>query len=217
MCAVIGGTAFAAQFLLSMLGILGDGDADFDGGDGDLDFGDGGDLGDSDTGDAGDAHEGSHLDAGHLFRMVSLRTLVAGLLFFGLGGIIATDNGASGPLALLIAALCGFGAFYAVYKVFQLLYSMHEDHTAKITDAEGCRGTVYVPIPPAGEGVGKVQLRMAGRIVELAAQTNIDHRIKTGATIQVVRIVSPTIVEVCPVDEHAADQPAGDASEPLNV
>jgi len=210
LCAVVAGTIFLVQFVLTMLGVLGDADLDLDVPDADIDF-DGGDFdggadfGAADGGPAMDTSIDTPADSatGQLFRMISLRTLVAGVLFFGLGGMLALDNGAPPWLALAIGAVCGGGAFYAVYWVFRLIYGMGEDHTARIHDALGAGGTVYVPIPPGGEGVGKVQLRMAGRIIEMAARSSVDYQLPTGTRIQVTKLAGPTTVVVRPTDPAA--------------
>ena len=48
-----------------------------------------------------------------------------------------------------------------------------------------------------GRGLGKIQIRTQGRIMEYAAQTGGPQRLKTGTTVEVVdSIVSPMTVEV---------------------
>jgi hypothetical protein len=82
----------------------------------------------------------------------------------------------------------------------QSLYRLRHDGTAQIHRTIGERGTVYVPIPPNHEGLGKIQIRTQGRIMEYAARTRGPDRLRTGTTVQVVEILSPMTVEVAPVD-----------------
>ena len=89
---------------------------------------------------------------------------------------------------------------YGVHFLMQSLYRLRHDGTAQIHRTIGERGTVYVPIPPNHEGLGKIQIRTQGRIMEYAAQTSGPDRLKTGTTVEVVEIVSPMTVEVEPVD-----------------
>ena len=106
----------------------------------------------------------------------------------------------SGPITLLIAICAGAAAMYGVHFLMQSLYRLRHDGTAQIHRTMGERGTVYVPIPPNNEGLGKIQIRTQGRIMEYAARTRGPNKLRTGTTVEVVEIVSPMTVEVEPVD-----------------
>src|SRR3990170_1675555 len=92
-CATVGGTVLACQLVMTLLGFAGDMvdvdvPDDLDGG-GDLDLG-----GDVDAGDVsvdadmdGDAGEAAHHDTSWLAGVLSFRTMVAALTFFGLAGL----------------------------------------------------------------------------------------------------------------------------------
>ena len=86
-CAVVGGTVFVCQFVLTLVGI---GAEDFDIA-GDVEVGDV-DVGDADFHDSHGAH-----DSTGLFGIISFRTVIAALTFFGLVGI-ATLSGGAGPM-----------------------------------------------------------------------------------------------------------------------
>src|SRR5262249_14552064 len=120
LCAILGGTIFLGQFLLSLLGLAGDHEAaggavaggdHFDGG-GDHDHVSGHDDASSDTHHGGSV--GHESTTAWFVRMLSLRTVVAGLTFFGLGGLAANASGAHPVGSLTIAACSGFAALYLV-------------------------------------------------------------------------------------------------------
>ena len=97
-CAVVGGTIFLLQFVLAVMGADTD-DVDLAGGH-DLPHDFQGDLS-ADTGDlTGHGH-------GHgstwMFGVISFRTIVAALTFFGLAGLASQSGGLSGPVTLLTA------------------------------------------------------------------------------------------------------------------
>ena len=52
------------------------------------------------------------------------------------------------------------------------------------------------PIPPSREGEGKVQLRLQNRIVELKAVTSQSKKLRTGAKVEIIQMLTPTTVEV---------------------
>ncbi len=206
-CAAIGGSVFLFQFLLAVLGAGAD---SFDIADDlptdvphDLDIPHGVDVPhDIDMGDA----PGHLVDHGStlFFGILTLKTVMAALMFFGLCGIAALEAGQSSMLSLLIAVAAGLIAMYGVHYLMKMLYRLRHDGTAKIQRTVGARGTVYIPVPANEEGRGRVQLRSQGRILEYAAVTPSPTELKTGTPIEVVSIVSPSVVEVQPVIEPAS-------------
>ncbi len=190
LCAVAGGTVFILQFVLAVIGFGAD----------DLDFSDDipDDMPDAFSGDVSvaDAHGSTWL-----FGVISFRTIVAALMFFGLAGLASLSGELSWPISLLIAMASGAVAMYGVHYLMQLLYSQRYDGTARIERAVGRRGTVYIPIPAAHTGMGKIQIRTQGRIMEYAAKTTSAERLTTGTTVEVVSVLSPMTVDVEPIDE----------------
>ena len=186
-CAAVGGTVLVIQFVLTVIGIGGD-DLDFDT---DVDILDDVDfLGDSYHGVTG---HGSTL----LFSVISFKTVVAALAFFGLTGLASQSADLPIFTALLIAVLSGLGAMVLVHYMMKTLQRLNQDGSLRInTTVQGKRGTVYVPIPGAKSGEGKIQLKLQNRIVELKAVTNEPTRLSSGAKVVISRVVTPTTVEV---------------------
>jgi membrane protein implicated in regulation of membrane protease activity len=197
-CALVGGTIFILQFVLSIVG-AGTDDLDFAH---DIPHDVPHDVPHDFSGDSGDVAGHAH---GHgstwMFGVISFRTVVAALTFFGLAGLASLSVPLRGPVTLLIATGAGAAAMYGVHYLMRSLYGLRHDGTARIQRTIGERGTVYVPIPPHREGLGKIQIRTQGRIMEYAAQTRGPAKLKTGTTVEVVDILSPMTVEVRPVDE----------------
>jgi hypothetical protein len=190
LCFIIGGTVLVCQFLLTLLGLT-DAD-DFDTPDDGADF----------DGDAGGADHDGHGHAGHgsnwFFGVITFRTVIAALAFFGLGGLAArsTPLGHGEPiLTVLIAVACGLGAMYGVHWMMQSLHRLKAEGTVRIESAMGRPGSVYLRIPGQRAGSGKVTLALQGRTVEYQATTS-GETLPTGAKIIVVGIVGPETVEV---------------------
>lgn len=188
---------------------------DFDAG-GDVgDFHAGGDVGDvGDVGDAGDfdadhstsLSHASEADVTHtstvwLFEMISLRTVIAAIAFFGVAGKASLAGGLSEIQSLIIALVVGWLAMYAVYCMLRGLARLQSSGNIHIAHAVGKHGAVYVPIPGNHSGAGKVTLKLQSRTMEYQALTSEQENIPTGTSVVVTRIVSPDTVEVSRLTE----------------
>lgn len=171
--AMAGGAVLALQFILTLLG----------GGD------DGGDA----HGDGGGHHsadgDGHHSTGSWFFEMVSLRTLAAAAMFFGLVGLTARSYDASAKASLLFAGGAGFAAMYSVYWMFTQLFKLESSGNQDITNAVGLPATVYLRIPARGAGRGKVHVTMQYRTVEYAAIADETEPIPTGESVWVTEVV----------------------------
>lgn len=203
--AVVGGTVMICQFAMTLLGMGHHGD----GLGGDVHAGDlAGDHADAIGAHAGEVHSADH-DASHaaagkgfgdwLFGVLTLRTAVAALAFFGLAGKAMLAAGKPPAMSLGVALVAGAAAMYGVYALMRAIYGLQSDGTFRIRTSLGKRGSVYIPIPAARTGVGKVQVKVQGRLVELAAMTDSGERLPTGALVEVTAIVAPRTVLVAPV------------------
>jgi hypothetical protein len=225
-CAAVGGTILAIQFLLLLLGLGGDAlqiDVPHDvghgmGGDFGHDFA--GDMhgdaagGDGDGGGDGAGHAeatGHAYPTGHaattsehgsgwLFGILSFRTLVAAVAFFGLAGMTADSARASTATSLLVALAAGAGAMFGVYGIMRGLYGLRAEGTARVIRAVGSPASVYVRIPAQRGGAGKIQINLQNRTMEYEAVTS-GAEIPSGARVVVVDIVAPDTVEVRPISE----------------
>lgn len=206
-CAILGGTIFAGQFLLSLMGLAGDHDISGDSG-GDHFGGDhsGGDHSGGHDAAGGDAQHGNtvgHDSATSSFvRMLSVRTVVAGLTFFGLGGLAANAWGSHPMGSLAIASGAGFAALYLVAWIMRALMRLRADGTAHIENAVGLSAVVYLTIPGHLAGKGKVTVTVQGRTMEYEAETKHE-MLPTETLVQVVAVSGSDTVEVIPVPEPA--------------
>jgi membrane protein implicated in regulation of membrane protease activity len=207
-CAVVGGTLIVCQFLAILVGLGGHHDL------GGHDAG-GHDLGGHD----GVAHDGAgHHEAGHgsepnwFFSLLTLRTLTAAFAFFGLAGLAASGADMEPVQSLAIALGAGALAILAVGWLMRLLIKLNVDGTVRIERAVGARGTVYLSVPGARSGVGKVHVNQLNRTIEYKAVTAQD-QLPTGAEIVVVGIVGADTVEVRGQKSEVRDQKSEDRSQ----
>lgn len=219
-CATLGGTILVLQFLMTLLGLGGHSlgldmphdvghdlsglDHDFSGdAAGDVHDGAGGD-GHTHVGGAPHAGTVAHHGSTWLFGVISFRTVVAALAFFGLAGLAAQAAEASAMTTVGVASLAGIGAMYAVYAMMRGMRSLRAEGTVRVHRALGRQATVYLRIPPDNSGVGKIQINLQNRTVEYLAQTS-GPAIPTGATVVVTEVLGSDIVQVQPVLESERD------------
>ncbi len=183
-CAVLGGTVLLCQFVLTLIGFDSDADVDDLGGDsaGDVDH------------DMTDGHGESH-GADWIFGVLTFRTIVAALTFFGLAGLAAHSASMSPLATFAIAIAAGLAAMYGVHWMMQGLFRLRSDGTVRIDRAVGKTGTVYLRVPGQKSGVGKVTVSLQGRTMEYQAMTANDE-LPTGNRIVVVDVIGRDTVEV---------------------
>jgi hypothetical protein len=193
-CAVAGGTLLACQFLASLVGLGGHHDVG------------GHDFSHDGPGDVhhGDGHVEEQGNQGAWFAgVLTFRTLVAALTFFGLAGLAGSAKwGGEQPVTLLVALAAGGGALFLVATLMRSLYRLRADGTVRIDRAVGKKGTVYLSIPAARAGAGKVTLSLQNRTVEYQAVT-ADRALPTGSSVVVVAVLGPDTVEVAPDTANA--------------
>ena len=191
-CAIFGGTVLVAQFFLGF---------------GSEEHGSEGpeDAPDAIGGMEGDAQDAAHHDTAHhdstwVFGVLTLRTVLIGVTFFGLTGKAAAASGFDQPRTLVIAVVCGLAAMYGVYFLMRGLYKLTADGTERIDRSVGEEATVYLAIPGRNQGVGKVHVTVQQRSLEYEAMT-VGERLPTGTRVVVVGVLGSDRVEVEPIIE----------------
>ncbi|HVK07725.1 MAG TPA: hypothetical protein VM597_03000 [Gemmataceae bacterium] len=183
----LGGALVLCQFVLGLFGHGGEHDTDVH--DGDTD---------------GDADSGDHTSTTDwFFGFLTFRALSAAITFFGLGGLCAGYYGMPPSAQLATATLAGIGALYLVGTVMKALFRLKSEGTVRIDGAVGRTGTVYLRVPGANGGPGKVTLNLQNRTVELEAFT-AGTELPTGTPVTVVAVRGPSCVEVVVAAPQAA-------------
>lgn len=166
------------QSILLLFGIGdGDGDADMDG-DMDMDGLDG----------------GGHFD-GDGAALFTIRGIVA---FFAVGGWVGVIMLYSSSLALsiVVAFLSGAAALVGIGYLFKLSLKLQSSGNLNYENAVGKVAKVYIPIPPKGQGAGKVNLTLQERFTEVNAVSEEEDAIPTGAYVTVTKLLDEDTVSV---------------------
>ena len=137
-----------------------------------------------------------HPDGSKIFEVVSFRSIIAALAFFGAAGKASLASGLRTGPSLVIALVAGCAALYGVYWTMKQIYKLRSAGNEDIRNALGKPASVYVAIPEGREGMGKVQLKMQNRIVEYQAVTDQRKRLASGQQVVVVEVLGPDKVRV---------------------
>jgi len=160
--AIIGGLLFllrAVAFLFGGGGIDGDFDGDFD---------------------------ASHGDTDASFNLLSLQSLSAFFLMFGLVGL-ALESADFGTIwTALGGVIAGVFTVWVISLIFSAMKGLQSDGTLRKKNAIGKDGTVYLSIP--AKGIGKVRVSVQGslKIIDAISANNVE--IKTGEIVKVVDV-----------------------------
>jgi len=183
-CAAAGGTVLVLQMVLMMLGV-GDGHPDMD------------------LHHEYDAGGGAHAGGDHadqVFSLFSIRAIAAFLTFFGLTGWLGTSKGWDGTVTLLAAVLAGFAMMLLVAWMMKMQSKLQSQGNLEPQNAVGLSARVYLRIPAAHGGFGKVQVKLQGRTAEFNACT-AGAELPTGALVRLTRMQTPDTFEVAALEE----------------
>lgn len=183
--ALLGGTLFVGQFLLSLFGLG-------DHADGHLDV-------HVDAAGHVDGHDSGHESGSSwMFSLVSFRALVAALTVFGLSGMAVRSLGV-GPLVQLGGAIvCSLATMVGVGALLHSMKKLDAEGTVKFANVVAQTGTVYLTIPARKSGSGKVTVIIQNRTMEYRAVTE-GEELPTGTHIVITKIAGPGTVEVAAV------------------
>lgn len=165
--------------------VLPDGGVDFDGGT-DL-SGIDGDVSGHDVGNPADA------GAMHLFTFQGIITF---LCVFAWSAILTYMGTNSILLSLLIGFVLGAGAMFGVAKIIQASAKLAQNGNINARNYLGELGTVYLVIPAAEKGRGKVNISLGERYVEFDAITEDADDIPSGTSVRVVDVRSESLLVV---------------------
>ncbi|HOZ30114.1 MAG TPA: NfeD family protein [Bacteroidales bacterium] len=164
---------FLIQLIMTLIGFGADGDIDA----------------------SGDADMEVETDTGIGFQFITLKNFMAFFTIFGWTGIACLDAGLSDGLTIFLAIVAGVLMMLLMAALFFLMGKLTESGNAKMENAIGKTASVYLRIPAAKSGMGKVQVNVQG-LKTLDAMTENPEDIKSGSLVKVVAIEAGEILMV---------------------
>jgi hypothetical protein len=173
----------AIQTVLSIVGIVDDGD-DMSGGGVDIEVGVDTDL-DTDL-DGGE----QAFDLAQWFSIRNVLAFLIGISWIGLGAI---SFGRSTLVALVLGALAGVAAVVLNVRILEALSKLRSTGNIRLENAVGKGARVSIAIPAALGGSGKVSISLQQRLIELEAVT-VGKELIRGQLVTVVRVSEGRLV-----------------------
>lgn len=125
-------------------------------------------------------------------RILTVKGIISFLVVFSWVGIVLESVGAQLFITIPVSAVCGFATMLLLAFLIRAVMKLRSDGNIDTKNAIGTSGKVYLTIPPARSGEGKVQLLLQGSFVELGAVTDDETAIPTGSEIVVVGVSGQT-------------------------
>ena len=123
-------------------------------------------------------------------NLYTFRNFVNFCLGVGWSAILLKQSISSTALLVFVSILVGIGLVALVMYMFKWLSGMQQNGNINVyQSAVGSQGTVYLTIPAARSGEGKIQISIQGAVREYYAQTDGD-AIKTGTPIKVIEVIN---------------------------
>ncbi|MES2628223.1 MAG: serine protease [Bacteroidota bacterium] len=129
------------------------------------------------------------------FQLFSFRNLIHFLLGFSWAGISFYSLISNHGILITIAVLTGLLFILVFFLVIRQLLKLAENNSFRIENTLHKTGEVYLAIPPARSGKGKILISVNGAFHELEAMTE-QEGIPSNATIKVTRIENNHILIV---------------------
>ncbi|MCL1831502.1 MAG: hypothetical protein FWG45_01165 [Oscillospiraceae bacterium] len=157
--------------------------------------------GDGDGGGDGGSDFDTDLDGGGsgefgVASMFTLQGVMSFLCAMGWGSLFLYSVGVPLPLTLIAAFLFGVAVMYILARVMLALNKLAQSGTLDVDNLVGNMGSVYLTIPPKGEGKGKVMVQTSERLVEFDAVGESETAIANNTSVRVIDILGENVLVV---------------------
>ncbi|SEP59934.1 NfeD-like C-terminal, partner-binding [Epilithonimonas lactis] len=135
-----------------------------------------------------------NLDAVHgPFQLFSFRNLINFLMGFGWTGVAFFHSIQNQMFLVILAALVGILFVVIFFVVIKQILKLTEDNTFNIDKLIGKTAEVYLRIPEARSGNGKIQVSLNGTNHELLAITETGE-IASGSLVRIIRVEEKVLI-----------------------
>ncbi len=136
------------------------------------------------------------VEDGALSGVFSFRNLINFLLGYGWAGVLLFDAIDKRWLLQIVAIAVGLLFVLAFVFMFRQVMRLSHDGSFKMNEAVGLKADVYLRIPAARSGRGKVQVSVKGSVHEVDAVTDNDAEIPTGGQVEIVEVIGDDLLLV---------------------
>ena len=158
----------------------------------------------------GDGIPDSDLDAAAAaddgLSLFSIRGILSMLCITGWLGVGLLETALPDWAAILIAVAAGVATLIGIAFLRRGIYKLQSSGNIDISNAIGKVAQVYIPIPAAGAGSGKVTITLQEKFCEYTAITAAAEALKTGSYVRVVSVSDGGVLLVEPLPGAKKEQ-----------
>jgi len=144
----------------------------------------------------GGDHDDLDIDGEIGYQFFTIKNMIAFFTMFGWAGLAAYKANLGNSVVIAIALASGCIMVLLMYLLMRNASRLKHSGTLQMKNAINQIGETYLRIPAQRSGIGKVQVQVQGRLMELDAMTDDTVDIATGRPIQVVNILNNQILLV---------------------
>lgn len=136
------------------------------------------------------------VEDGSLSGVFSFRNLINFLLGYGWAGVLFYDSIEKRWLLQVLAIAVGLLFVLAFVFMFRQVMKLSHDGSFRMSETVGLMADVYLRIPAARSGRGKVQVSVKGSVHEIDAVTDSDKEIATGGQVRILEVIGDDLLLV---------------------
>ena len=124
------------------------------------------------------------------FQLLTIRNVVAFFAVFSWVGLAMIHADASTALTIIVSVVSGLVMMFIMSAMFLGLSRLQSSGNIDVSLAKGNQAKVYLSIPATRKGVGKIQVVIQGKVVEMDAMSDDIELIPTGNIVNVKDILN---------------------------
>jgi hypothetical protein len=126
----------------------------------------------------------------------TVKNMIAFFTMFGWAGLAAYKGGLNNGLTILVGLAAGVSMVLVMFLLMRQSAKLKHSGTMEMKNALDKVGETYLRIPAKRKGIGKIQVQVQSRLMELDAMTDDEEDIATGRPIKVVSLLNNQILMV---------------------
>ena len=131
----------------------------------------------------------------------SVRGILSMLCITGWVAVALLETSLPAGVSIAIAIACGIATLIGMAYLMRAVNKLQSSGNIDIGNCIGKIGEVYIPVPAAGKGSGKVNLTVQEKFSEFTAITTSGDQLKTGTYVRVVAVSDAGVLVVEPIEK----------------
>ena len=131
----------------------------------------------------------------------SVRGILSMLCITGWVAVALLETSLPAGVSIAIAIACGIATLIGMAYLMRAVNKLQSSGNIDVGNCIGKIGEVYIPVPAAGNGSGKVNLTVQEKFSEFTAITTSGDQLKTGTYVRVVAVSDAGVLVVEPIEK----------------